>query len=189
MGKSFSKSPTINAPVNNPGIRDPRVVLPRDQIQDWHDPYIPDGHYPDGTVCTGCGAVYNKQHWNWDDRKRELLVNSGAANEVCCPACRQLAGRDPQGVVTLRGDYWPKHREEIMNLVHNEEGRGTHVNPLERVMSVEEQDGALVIQTTTEKLAQRIGRAIHKAHKGEVEYKFGETNQVARVYWERSLSD
>jgi hypothetical protein len=56
-------------------------------------------------------------------------------------------------------------------------------------MSVEEQDDALVIQTTTEKLAQRIGRAIRSAHKGEVKYQFGETNQVARVYWERSLAD
>lgn len=186
MGKSFSKNPTVNAPATNPGVGSPATVLPRDQADDWDDPYVPDRHYPDGTVCTGCGAVYNSQHWNWDDRKRDLLVNSGAANEVVCPACRQIQGRDPQGVIYLRGDYWKQHRDDIMNLVHNEERRGTNVNPLERVMAVREENGALIIDTTTEKLAQRIGRAIHSAHKGEIEYKWGETNQLVRVYWERS---
>jgi hypothetical protein len=186
MGKSFTKNPTVNHPVSNPGIGTPSAVLPRDQADDWDDPYIPDRSYPEGTVCTGCGAVYQKQHWSWNDRRRELMVAAGVANEVLCPGCRIAQSRDPQGIVTLRGDYWPKHREDIMNLVHNEEERGAHTNPIERIIRIREEGDELIIETTTEKLGQRIGRAVHKAHKGEVEYQWGHDNQLVRVYWERS---
>lgn len=188
MGKSVNINDTATNPILKNATTDPRNVMPRDQVQNWGDPYFPDQHYPDGTVCTGCGAVYHNQHWNWDDKKRDLLINSGAANEVLCPGCRIASSRDPQGIVTLKGDYWPAHREDILNLIRNEEHRGTHDNPMERIINIREEAGALIIETTTEKLGQRIGRAIHKAHKGDIQYDWaGENNHLVRVNWERSL--
>ena len=187
MGKSYTKNPMVQHPASNPGVASPSAVRPRDEIDDWDDPNIPDASYPAGTVCTGCGAVYENQRWTWNDRQRELLVAAGAANEVCCPGCRIARTRDPQGIVTLKGDYWPAHREDLMNLIHNEEHRGAQVNPIERIIRIREEDDALIIETTTEKLGQRIGRAIHKAHKGEVHYDWGgKDNQLVRVSWERS---
>src|SRR5688500_8911841 len=146
MGKSFTKNPTVQHPASNPGVGSPSAVRPRDEVDDWDDPNIPDDHYPAGTVCTGCGAVYENQHWTWNGRKRDLLVAAGAANEVCCPGCRIAQTRDPQGIVTLKGDYWVAHRDDIMNLVHNEEARGANTNPLERIIQVREEGGALIIE-------------------------------------------
>jgi hypothetical protein len=43
----------------------------------------------------------------------------------------------------------------------------------------------LVISTTTEHLAQRLGHALEKAFDGEVRYHFSHENKLARVYWHR----
>jgi hypothetical protein len=55
-------------------------------------------------------------------------------------------------------------------------------------MSVKENgSGSLVITTTNERLAQRLGRAIKKAFHGEVAYHFSHDNKLARVDWERAV--
>jgi hypothetical protein len=189
MGKSSSKNPAAASPINTAKVKDLRNAMARDQIQDHNDSYLPEGAYKDDTVCTQCGAVYGNRHWSRDDRKRDMLLSAGVAHEVVCPGCKIIAERNPQGILTLSGDYWPAHRDDILNLVRNEEARGIQTNPIERIIDTREEEGALIIETTNEKLAQRIGRSIHKAHKGEIEYKWPDGNQLVRIYWERSLSN
>jgi hypothetical protein len=41
------------------------------------------------------------------------------------------------------------------------------------------------ISTTTEKLAQRLGRALKKARGGEVTYDWSHNNKFVRVVWKR----
>ena len=48
-----------------------------------------------------------------------------------------------------------------------------------------DEKGRLVITTTTEHLAQRLGHALEKAFGGEVRYDFSHENKLARVYWQR----
>ena len=113
---------------------------------------------------------------------------AATAHAVICPACKKIAEGYPEGIVTLRGDYWPQHEEEILNLIRNEERRAMAVNPLERIMDIRHEGDALVVETTNEKLAQRIGHRIDKTHSGHVEYKWSRDNHLLRVYWERSLA-
>jgi hypothetical protein len=188
MRKSTSKNPVANHPVASPKARSPHAVLARDELQEYDgDGYTPNGHYPDNTVCSRCGAVYQNQHWTLDEKRRDMLLAAGTPNEVVCPGCKKIAERNPQGIVTLRGDYWPTHREEILNLIKNEEIRGIQTNPLERIMDIREEDGCLVIETTNEKLAQRIGRHVDRAHSGSLEFKWSGGNHLVRVEWERPL--
>lgn len=188
MRKSGSRNLTTVRP--SPGMRNhsPHAEHPRDNIQDFDDPYRPDRHLPAETVCSRCGAVYVNQHWTFDEERKRMLLGAGQAHEVICPGCKKIADRNPQGVVTLHGDYWPGHRDEILNLIRNEEARGMNANPLERVMEIREENGRLIIETTNEKLAQRIGRQMAHAHNGKVQYKWSEDNQLVRVEWERSLN-
>jgi hypothetical protein len=59
-------------------------------------------------------------------------------------------------------------------------------NPLGKIISIQEDtDGRLVVTTTTEHLAQRIGHAVEKAFSGEVRFDFSHENKFARVYWHR----
>jgi len=120
--------------------------------------------------------------------KEELPSNGTKAKEpamVICPACRKSQDRVPGGVVTLSGGFVWEHEEEIMNLIKNEAGKGQAVNALERVISLDSSSGKMEITTTNEKLAQRIGKALHKAYDGHVEYKWSEDTKLARVNWRR----
>lgn len=186
MGKSTSKNPNINHPTANPGTPDPRAVLARDQIHDFDDPDRPDLGYPEDTVCSRCHAVYRNKHWTRDDRRAETLLQAGA-NQVVCAGCSIVEQRNPRGIVTLSGDYWPQHREEIFNLIRNEEARGIETNPIERIIDIREEGDRLIVETTNEKLAQKIARSINKAHSGTLVYHWPDTNRLVRVEWERNV--
>src|SRR5207302_4425247 len=130
MGKSIHKNPMVTNPAASPEIRNPDVVRPRNDIEDFDEPYLPDRHGQTGTVCSRCGAVYTDQHWTLDEAQRVRAQGAAMTSAVICPACKKIAEGYPEGIVTLRGDYWPRHEEEILNLIRNEERRSMGVNPL-----------------------------------------------------------
>jgi hypothetical protein len=59
-------------------------------------------------------------------------------------------------------------------------------NPLERIMRMEREGDNLVIETTEEKLAEHLGRALNKAHQGELKIDWSDEHSLCRVTWERS---
>ena len=89
--------------------------------------------------------------------------------------------------IYLKGEFLGKHRDEIERLLSNEAERDGEDNPLARIMGWEDTDDQLVVKTTTEHLAQRLGHALEKAFHGEVRYDFSHENKLARVYWERKF--
>jgi NMD protein affecting ribosome stability and mRNA decay len=188
MGKSNRKNPMAANPVASPQIRNPDVVWPRDDVEDFDDPYRPDEHGETGTVCSRCGAVYVNQHWTLDEAQQMKTQVAAPAHAVVCPACKKIAEGYLEGVVTLSGNYWLQHKEEILNLIRNEEHRAMGVNPLGRIIDIHQEGEALIVETTNEKLAQRIGRRLEKAHDGHIEYKWSGDDHLIRVSWERSLS-
>ena len=186
MGHTTSRNPQANHPAGRPGAKDPSVSMTRDQFADVDNPYRESTHHPDHTLCAQCGALVLNQRWVIDEEQRRLAVASGAARQVTCPACSKTREEVPQGIVTLRGGYWREHRTDLIPLIRHQEEETLQDNPLERILSLREEDGCLVIETSTEKLAQKIGRAIHKAHKGEIDYQWGDGNHLARIFWYRA---
>ncbi len=74
---------------------------------------------------------------------------------------------------------------ELLRLLRNEEQRAREKNPLERIMRITTETDGLRVETTTEKLVQRLGRCLRKARGGEVSYKWSHNNKYARVVWEK----
>ena len=149
------------------------------------DTYLPMG--TQGVAeCESCQAVYRNKRWyvNGD------LVKAGTpTTKVVCPACLKIRDNFPGGIVTLAGGYVLPNKRAIMKLVKNEEDRARGFNPLERVMSIKENGrGSIVINTTNEKLAQRLGRAIKKAFHGRLVYNWSHDNKLVRVDWEREMA-
>jgi len=108
---------------------------------------------------------------------------------VVCPACLKIRDNFPGGIVTLSGDFLIAHKDEFLHLIRNEEQRARGFNPLERVMSIKENGhGRIVINTTTEKLAQRLGRAFKKAFRGDVTYSWSHDDKLVRVAWVREAA-
>jgi NMD protein affecting ribosome stability and mRNA decay len=139
-------------------------------------------------VCEGCGAAFSHRRWT---RKSELKAVRSAttqtAKSTLCPACKQERDGVPSGFVYVKGEFSIKHRDEIGRLLRNEAERDAQDNPLARIMGWEDTDDQLVIKTTTEHLAQRLGHALQKAFDGKVRYDFSHENKLARVYWERNF--
>jgi len=160
-------------------------VPQRRNIQNYNDPYIPDTHLAAGTRCSECGAIYHNQHWTLDEAVVSRLSIDREQPTVVCPACRKAHDRDPGGILTISGQFWSAHRDEIVHLIQNEEKRAMAANPLERLIDIVSEEGNLVVHTTNEKLAQRLGRALHRAYDGSVEYKWSADNKLARVTWIR----
>jgi hypothetical protein len=150
------------------------------------DCYLPRGASRKISVCEGCRAVYMNKRWYSEGDVNEATINTPEAAKIVCPACLKIRDNFPGGIVTLKGEYVLPHKKDLIRLIKNEEERARGLNPLERVMSVKENGfGSLVISTTNEKLAQRLGRAVKKAFHGEVKYHWSHDNKLVRVDWER----
>ncbi len=149
------------------------------------DSYLPRGAQG-AAVCEGCQAVYQNKRWYVNG---DLLKAGTKTTTIVCPACLKIRDNFPGGIVTLQGDYVLPHKRDLLKLVKNEEERARGYNPLERVMSIKENgQGSIVINTTNEKLAQRLGRAIQRAFHGEVTYRWSHDNKLVRVDWVREVA-
>jgi hypothetical protein len=146
------------------------------------DSYLP-RRSPKGIIqCTGCGAFYYKRRWTL--RAPSEFTSPFHAHAIYCPACRKMRERFPGGELHLLG-IEADDRSEIARMLRNEEERARQKNPLERIMRLQAKNGDWWVETTTEKLAQRLGRCVHKARGGKLQYKMGHNNKFMRVVWEK----
>ena len=89
--------------------------------------------------------------------------------------------------MTLSGSYLWKHEEEIQRILKNEEHKALAKNPFERIIRSHRDNDKLVIETTENKLAEHLGRVLHKAHQGELNISWSGDPDICRVSWERML--
>lgn len=156
----------------------------RKTASQYGDPYLSWGEGYGVAMCKICTAVYHKKRWSLDQGLSQGIVG-GRTKIVICPACRKIRDRFAGGSVTLAGDFFIKHREEILHRIRHEEGRAKAVNPLERIITVKDVNGYMEILTTNERLAQRIGRELERAFKGTVRYRWSHDDKQVRVWWSR----
>jgi hypothetical protein len=143
------------------------------------DPYRPRRKPPGPAQCPRCGAVYRDGRWSW---------SRGAAPraKLLCPACRRIAEDMPAGYLTLAGEYFRGHRAEVLGRVVHcaEQERAEH--PLERIIAMREQDGEMLVTTTSTHLARLIGHALKRAFKGDLRMTYGRDENLLRVRWSRA---
>ncbi len=160
---------TLGAPVRGEGVI----------VESEHDPYRAKSKPPEPTVCPECRAVFHGGRWQW-------LVSPAQAHEELCPACRRVRDRFPAGYVTLEGDFFREHREELMRLVSERVEHAKAEHPLERLMAIDDaQDGSVVITTTETHLARGIGEALHHAYHGDLTVHYDLGQELLRVHWKR----
>jgi NMD protein affecting ribosome stability and mRNA decay len=163
----------------------PEMHITRRKVESYEDPYLLEMNVDEVAVCKECHSVYIHKRWELESQASDDLAKAKHIVEILCPACQKIRDRQPGGIVTLQGRFVQEHQEEIVNLLHSENDRAMRINPLERVMDIEKSDSTIVVLTTNEKMAQRIGQTIHKSYSGEVEYKWSKGTKLVRVNWHR----
>ncbi|MCC7008480.1 MAG: hypothetical protein IT184_06660 [Acidobacteria bacterium] len=138
-------------------------------------------------VCERCGAAYIKRRWVAAGVPQVESVKTLAAPKmVVCPACRMAADGRFAGEVRTGGAFLATHHADIEHLIRGEAGRAAEDNPMARILSMTfEAPDRLIVRTTTEHLAKRLGEALHKAYHGTVHYGFSHENKFAHVTWMR----
>jgi len=138
-------------------------------------------------VCERCGAAYIKRRWTMAGTPNvESLKQLAAPARTLCPACHMAAEGQFAGEVRLSGTFLTAHRDDIESLLHAEARRAAEDSPMARILSLTlESPERLIVRTTTEHLAKRLGEAVHKAYHGTVHYEFSHENKFAHVTWTR----
>jgi hypothetical protein len=145
-----------------------------------HDPYMTRSKPPEPTVCPQCHVVFSNGRWQWMPEVPE------PANQELCPACQRIQDKVPAGFLTLRGDFFAGHRDEIMRLVHNKVESEQAQHPMKRLMGVEDrEDGDTVITFTDVHLPRGVGEAIERAYEGDLDIHYTKEAGIVRVYWQR----
>lgn len=148
------------------------------QLETAMDSYKTKGKLPEPTVCPECGAVFHNGRWQW-------LAKPQGAHETSCPACHRLRDQYPAGYVTLTGDFFAQHEQEILQLIQHREEQEKKEHPLQRIMAVEKTKVGAIVTTTDIHLARDIGEALHHAFQGELEFHYHPGETLLRVNWNR----
>ncbi len=148
------------------------------------DPYQPE-EGQEAAICTQCHALYQGKRWFFDPKLSGRLAGTDKVREVLCPTCRKIKDHFPEGVLTLSGEFLARHKDEIVKLLTKEAGRIAKRSVTDRIIQMVPEDDKLVVETTTEKMAQHLGRAVYKAYKGDLNFRWGEMERFVRVYWSR----
>jgi NMD protein affecting ribosome stability and mRNA decay len=149
-------------------------------IQEYvHDPYFAKAKPSEPAVCERCGVVFQGGLFTWAQSV------SPAAESIVCPACRRIADNYEGGIVHLQGEFLDEHREEIIKTIRNVEKESTKTRPLERIISISREGDSMVVTTTYEHLAKKIGNALRRAFKGDLKTQFLEGEKYVRVWWNR----
>jgi NMD protein affecting ribosome stability and mRNA decay len=152
-----------------------RDRLPMETVM---DSYKAKGKLSEPAVCQDCGAVFQAGRWQW-------LAKPKDAHQTTCPACHRVRDHFPAGYVSIGGDYFAKHEQEIMQLIKHREAKEKAEHPLQRIIAIEKAKQGTTVTTTDIHLARGIGEALHHAYQGELEFHFNPDQNRLRVSWSR----
>lgn len=144
------------------------------------DPYQTEERTQGLFKCEQCGAFELEGRWVWENP-----AEHNTADSTTCPACRRINNQAPAGTILMTGSFVMEHREEITNLIRNTESAEKQTHALERLIDIQEQDDGLMVLTTGEHLANRIGHALKAAYKGETSYTYSDRRTHLAVDWHR----
>ena len=140
----------------------------------------------EAAVCQECHALYQEKRWFFDEKLYDKLAGAGKVRQVVCPTCRKIQDHYVEGYLTLSGEFLVEHKAEIINVLEKEAAKvGSHSVVDRIIQMVPEGDDKLVVETTTEKMAEHLGRMLRRDYKGDLNFRWSEMDKFVRVYWTR----
>lgn len=144
----------------------------------------PRGHA--GTiVCPRCHSISNGKRWFQDEDLYQCIRDMPEVRTVVCPGCQRLEANTYEGVVWLRSPLLSDSRDQAMHLIAHAEAQARRHNPASRVLAIEARGDTIQVFTTTNFLAERIGRAFQRSFKGTLQFNRAPGERFSRVHWSR----
>ncbi|MBL8470377.1 MAG: hypothetical protein KF778_12775 [Rhodocyclaceae bacterium] len=162
----------IAARVRSTTLRGPETEL------SGGDPYRAKLKFRDGTRCPGCGAVYRAGMWAVD---ADAMLG---VYEALCPSCHRVRDCLPAGYLRIDAHFAVAHRDQILQLLEDQHDIFCRAEPLARIMSMQDCDGAIEVTTTDAELARSLGEALQTEYGGEIVLRYNEAHHPVRVLWQ-----
>ena len=89
------------------------------------------------------------------------------------------------GIIKISGKFLLDHEEDILNLIKKEGKLAEERNDHAHISEIQKDGQGILVKASDHNLAIRIGKAVHKAYKGELDLKFREGEKFAEVVWKR----
>lgn len=140
-------------------------------------------HKGDIRICPGCKAVSERKRWAIRPDLYAQYERDKSAEKMLCPGCERVKNRRVDGWVELNGKVLSANAKEIRNMIGNIESYAKMDDPVHRVVSITEGKTKWDIETTSEWLAETIGKAIQRQYRGDLKLHFNHDEEFVRVYW------
>lgn len=118
----------------------------------------------DFVVCSDCDAVYYQKSWHHGFAEYRHIRESKQVTFTICPACQMIKDGQYEGSVVFK-NVPVEHKEEILRNIKNTGERAYKRDPMDRIISVKENNGDIEVLTTENQLARIIARQVAQAHK------------------------
>lgn len=146
---------------------------------DEDDPYTMRAKPAGNVVCPSCKATFTDGRWSWQKAAPD-------ASEQTCPACQRTHDKFPAGYITIKGEFFNQHKEEIIALLRSRAEREKEQRPLQRIMDMEQKrDGSYEVTTTDSHIARTLAEALHSAYKGDLKLRYSRDENLLRAAWKR----
>lgn len=136
-------------------------------------------------ICSLCRAVGMHKRWFVDSKLYEHFAADPTVRLVECPGCQRVSNKVYEGEVNLASPLLESNHNMIYGTLYHAAARAFMHNPLSRIAIIEDEGDKIRIVTTTCSLAERLGKAIHKALKGNLRIKAAKDERFVFVNWTR----
>lgn len=168
-----------------PAVKQNRAGSLPDMLWLFQDRRFADQELLEGpAVCERCHAYLESDHWRYSEHRYEEMRTLPGVKTMLCPGCLRIERRLYEGEVTVRHRWDVFDKEMILHIIHNEEARLRVANPAARIALIEDHGDELYVLTTTQFLAERIGKALHKSCHGSLRLSHLPRERFTRVWWE-----
>lgn len=138
-------------------------------------------------VCPGCGAVSDRKRWRFDPALREEASRAGRSIEqTLCPGCGRVDQGRVDGFVELRGPVIAQTPHEIRSLIDHVLREARENDPVHQIVSYTVMEDRIALETTSQWLAETIGKAVGRKVRGELKIHFTPGEEFVRVYWQQA---
>ena len=139
-------------------------------------------------MCADCQALSREKRWYYDkDETKKLLKTPELIDNTLCPGCAGIRSKLIGGFMELKGEWDKQQKQDLLNLIRRVADSSQKRNPAHRLIRLEDRKDMVYVETTTNRLAENIGREIHKAFHGELTMQWPKMDLVVRVFYERKV--